>query len=82
MREVMAFASSVIDTIPPTPPGSLTASAASASQINLNWIESTDDVGVTGYPVYPGSSQIGHTAKDGLFSTLSSWITTAGKHMP
>ena len=37
------------DTQPPTAPSNLTATAASASQINLNWTASTDNVGVTGY---------------------------------
>ncbi|MGB7600166.1 MAG: fibronectin type III domain-containing protein, partial [Candidatus Sulfotelmatobacter sp.] len=37
------------DTQPPTAPSSLTATAASTTQINLNWTASTDNVGVTGY---------------------------------
>jgi fibronectin type 3 domain-containing protein len=39
------------DTTPPTAPSGLTATAASSSQINLSWIASTDNVGVTGYQV-------------------------------
>ena len=39
------------DTTAPTAPRNLTASAASASQINLAWTASTDNVGVTGYQV-------------------------------
>src|SRR5258708_27315560 len=39
------------DPTPPTAPTNLTATAASASQINLAWIASTDNVGVTGYMV-------------------------------
>jgi chitodextrinase len=39
------------DTTPPTAPRSLTATAASATQINLAWTASTDNVGVTGYKV-------------------------------
>ena len=39
------------DTTPPTAPSNLTATAASASQINLSWTASTDNVGVTGYLV-------------------------------
>ena len=39
------------DTTPPTAPTSLTATAASATQINLAWTASTDNVGVTGYRV-------------------------------
>jgi chitodextrinase len=37
------------DTTPPTAPTNLAATAASASQINLSWTASTDNVGVTGY---------------------------------
>ena len=39
------------DTQPPTAPTGLTATAVSATQINLNWTASTDNVGVTGYRV-------------------------------
>ena len=39
------------DTQPPTMPGTLTATAASTTQINLGWGASTDNVGVTGYLV-------------------------------
>jgi hypothetical protein len=37
------------DTQPPSAPSGLTAAAISSSQINLNWIASTDNVGVTSY---------------------------------
>src|SRR6185295_10419890 len=39
------------DTTAPTVPGSFTATAASATRINLAWTASTDNVGVTGYLV-------------------------------
>src|SRR2546429_759565 len=39
------------DTTPPSSPTNLTATAASATQINLSWTVSTDNVGVTGYRV-------------------------------
>ena len=39
------------DTQTPTAPSSVTATAASSSQINLTWTASTDNVGVTGYRV-------------------------------
>jgi len=39
------------DTTPPTSPANLAATAASATQINLSWTASTDNVGVTGYRV-------------------------------
>jgi chitodextrinase len=37
------------DTQAPTAPSSVTATAASGTQINLSWTASTDNVGVTGY---------------------------------
>src|SRR5271165_3315280 len=37
------------DTTPPSTPTNLTATADSATQINLAWTASTDNVGVTGY---------------------------------
>jgi RHS repeat-associated protein len=37
------------DTTPPTAPGSLSATATNAAQINLSWTASTDNVGVTNY---------------------------------
>jgi chitodextrinase len=39
------------DTTPPTAPSALTATAQTASQINLSWTASTDNVAVTGYQV-------------------------------
>ena len=39
------------DTTPPSTPTGLTATAASATQVNLSWTASTDNVGVTGYQV-------------------------------
>ncbi len=42
---------SIPDTQPPTDPSGLSASPISASQIDLNWTASTDDVAVTQYSV-------------------------------
>ena len=39
------------DTALPTTPSNLSATAASATQINLNWAASTDNIGVTSYLV-------------------------------
>jgi chitodextrinase len=46
------------DTIPPTAPTNLAANAVSPTQINLSWTASTDNVGVTGYQVFRGGTQI------------------------
>src|SRR5262249_39370983 len=61
MMQVAAFkaASGVSDTIAPSIPAGLTASAVSSSQINLSWNASTDNVGVAGYKVFRNSSQVG-----------------------
>src|SRR5207302_947154 len=47
------------DATPPTVPTGLTANAVSSSQINLSWTASSDNVGVSGYRVYRGGTQIG-----------------------
>ena len=39
------------DTIAPSAPANLMATAASSTQINLAWSASTDNVGVTGYQI-------------------------------
>lgn len=44
------------DTTAPTAPTNLTATATSATQINLSWTASTDAVGVTGYKIYRGGT--------------------------
>ena len=49
------------DTIAPTIPQGLTATAVSASRINLAWSASTDNVKVTGYRIYRGGTAIGTT---------------------
>ncbi len=46
------------DTQPPSVPSALTATAASATRVNLSWSASTDNVGVTGYTIYRGGTQL------------------------
>ncbi|WP_424961542.1 S8 family serine peptidase [Ekhidna sp.] len=47
------------DTQAPTAPTNLSASNVTQTSLTLNWTASTDNVGVTGYDVYQGSSNIG-----------------------
>jgi chitodextrinase len=49
---VMAKFEPAADGRAPTAPTDLRAVAASASQINLSWVKSTDNVAVTGYVIY------------------------------
>ncbi|MEQ9466622.1 MAG: S8 family serine peptidase [Ekhidna sp.] len=47
------------DTQAPTAPTGLNASNVTQTTLTLNWNASTDNVGVTGYDVYQGASNIG-----------------------
>src|SRR3990167_1903931 len=57
------------DTQTPTVPTNLSATAISSSQINLSWTASTDNVGVTGYRIYRGGTQVGTSATNSYFDT-------------
>src|SRR5205807_1728383 len=71
------------DTQAPTAPATLTAAPLSSSQVNLSWLASNDNVGVSGYRVErqnPGSTsfvQIGTAAgtsySDGGLSAASTY---------
>jgi fibronectin type 3 domain-containing protein len=56
----------VADNTPPSAPSSLTASAGTSGEIDLSWLASTDNVGVTGYNIYRGGSQLGTVAASSL----------------
>jgi hypothetical protein len=55
---VVPCSKSGADTQPPSVPGNFSASAASATQVNLSWSASTDNVGVAGYTIYRNSNAI------------------------
>jgi fibronectin type 3 domain-containing protein len=59
----------------PTPP-TVSATAVSASQINLSWSGATDNVGVTGYQIFRDGSQV--TSVNGSTNTYSDTGLTAG----
>ncbi|WP_267403225.1 MULTISPECIES: reprolysin-like metallopeptidase [unclassified Chryseobacterium] len=63
------------DTTAPTAP-TLAASGTTSTSTNLSWSGSTDNVGVTGYDVYQGSSLIGSTASTSYTVTSLSPSTT------
>ena len=48
---VTVKAATTSDTLPPTAPSSLVATAGGSTSINLSWKASTDNVGVTGYRI-------------------------------
>ncbi len=51
IMQMVAFRPQLAVTTPPTAPGNLTATAAGASRINLNWTASTSNVGLANYIV-------------------------------
>ncbi len=57
------------DTSPPSVPSGLTATAVSATQINLSWTASTDNVGVVGYKVFQNGMQVTTTTATSYQST-------------
>jgi chitodextrinase len=52
----------IADTTVPSTPTALTKTAATATSISLSWTAATDNVGVTGYKIYRGGSQVGTSA--------------------
>ncbi len=64
------------DTTAPSVPKSLTASGTTSSSTNLSWIASTDNVAVTGYNVYNGTTLLTTlTGTSGTVTGLSSSTT-------
>jgi fibronectin type 3 domain-containing protein len=68
---------SITDMTPPTAPSGLAATPSAATEIDLTWSASTDDVGVARYLVYRGASQIGTvTAPTTRYNDTSAVPTT------
>ncbi|CAG0935327.1 Endoglucanase C [Thermoflexales bacterium] len=51
-----------VDTQPPTVPTNLASPSQTTTSINLSWTASTDNVGVTGYDIYRGTTLAGSSA--------------------
>ncbi len=51
----------VPDTEPPTTPGNLQKTGSTATSISVSWTASTDNVGVAGYRVFRGTTEVGTT---------------------
>jgi len=58
------------DSEAPSTPTNVSATANSATQVSLSWTASSDNVGVTGYRIYRGGTQIGT-------STGASYVDTS-----
>ncbi len=64
------------DTQPPSVPTNLTATAVSASQVNLGWTASVDNVGVAGYQVLRNGAQAGTSVGTAYADTNLAAATT------
>jgi len=61
-EEITALYNSYTDTEAPSIPENLTAEAVSISQVDLSWLESTDNVQVAGYKIYMDGSYLKQVA--------------------
>ncbi|MDB5169466.1 MAG: hypothetical protein JWO41_822 [Candidatus Saccharibacteria bacterium] len=57
------------DITPPSVPANVAMSGRSATTIDLTWTNSTDDVGVIGYHVFRGATQVGDVATNAFSDT-------------
>jgi chitodextrinase len=64
------------DTIPPSTPQSLVATAPAGDRVELDWSDSTDNVGVTGYRVYRNGSEIARPTSSAYTDTTVQPSTT------
>ncbi len=75
-QSATATSTTAADTQPPTVPQGLSAAAAGIEQVNLSWSASTDNVTVSGYAIYRGTSSssltlVGNTASTSFVDTAS-----------
>ncbi|MBO9554981.1 glycoside hydrolase family 6 protein [Cellulomonas sp.] len=64
------------DTTAPTAPTGLTAGTPTSSSVSLSWTASTDNVGVTGYDIYRGTTLVGSSTTTSYSVTGLSAATT------
>ncbi|MCX5345934.1 NPCBM/NEW2 domain-containing protein [Streptomyces atratus] len=57
------------DTTAPSVPTGLTAGNVTSNSVDLKWTASTDDVGVTGYQIYRGTTLVGTSAGTSFTAT-------------
>ncbi len=62
------------DTLSPSVPSGLTATALSSSQVKLVWVAATDNVGVTAYKIYSGGALV--TTLGNVTSTLRTTVAS------
>ncbi|KDN17531.1 PQQ-dependent sugar dehydrogenase [Amycolatopsis rifamycinica] len=67
------------DSTPPSAPSDVHVTAVNSTSIGLAWTASTDDVGVTGYRIYDGGTQIG--TSDTASTTLGGLTPSTAYHL-
>ncbi|MWC29711.1 fibronectin type III domain-containing protein [Paenibacillus sp. MMS18-CY102] len=72
------------DTVAPSVPANVTATASSSTQVNLSWTAATDNVGVVGYEIYrdgtlAGTSTTNSFGNTGLTASTSYSYTVKAK---
>jgi chitodextrinase len=65
----------VVDTQAPTAPTNVTSASVSQTTLTLNWTAATDNVGVTNYEIYRGTTKVGDS---GTATTFNVTGLTAG----
>lgn len=70
LQDILAIQYGPEDNIPPTTPGVLSSPSVTATTIALHWSQvSTDNIGVTSYDVFNGSSMIARHVPNGRYSS-------------
>jgi chitodextrinase len=64
------------DTIPPSTPTEVTATATSSASVDVHWTDSTDNVAVTGYTVFRGGVPVGTPTGNSFTDTTVAPSTT------
>jgi chitodextrinase len=68
-----------VDLVAPSVPTGLTAAATVGPSVTLNWTASTDNVGVTGYTIYKGGSQL-MTVSGSTLTYLDTAVVSGGSY--
>src|SRR5262249_4200985 len=59
-----------IDTMPPSAPTNLAVASKNSTSVSLTWTASTDNIGVTGYRIFEGATQVGTSATTSFTATV------------
>ena len=68
------------DTVAPSIPQNVTATSTVSTTVNVSWTASTDNVAVTGYKVFRGTSQIGTSPTNSFVDNTVVGSTSVPRH--